>query len=41
MLTAWTIQREGRKLDTGSALFTADGDQLASARARWIEPREQ
>ena len=41
VLTAWTVAREGRKLDTGSALFDADGDLLASSRARWIELREQ
>jgi len=41
VLTAWTIAREGRKLDTGSALFSADGGLLASSRARWIELREQ
>ena len=41
VLTAWTVAREGRKLDTGSALFDADGDLLASARARWIELRDQ
>ena len=40
VLTAWTEGREGRKLDTGSALFTAGGELLAHARARWIELRE-
>ena len=40
VLTAWTVGREGRKLDTGSALFAADGNLLASSRARWIELRE-
>ncbi len=41
ILTAWTVAREGRKLDTGSALFDLDGDLLASSRARWIELRER
>ena len=35
--TAWPIARDGRKLDTGSALHTADGELCAVARARWIE----
>jgi len=37
VLTAWPISRDGRKLNTGSALFTADGELLASARAVWID----
>ncbi len=40
VLTAWTIGREGRKLDTGSALFSDAGELLATARARWIELRQ-
>lgn len=41
VLTAWPIERDGRKLRTGSALFTAAGELLASAQAVWIvvEPR--
>ncbi len=35
--TAWPIARDGRKLDTGSALHTADGELCAVGRARWIE----
>jgi hypothetical protein len=35
--TAWPISRDGRKLDTGSALHTADGELYAVGRARWIE----
>lgn len=37
VVTAWPIARDGRKLDTGSALHTADGELCAVARARWIE----
>jgi hypothetical protein len=37
VLTAWPISRDGRKLHTGSALFTAAGELLAAARAVWIE----
>jgi hypothetical protein len=37
VLIAWPIGRDGRKLQTGSALYTADGELLASARAVWID----
>jgi hypothetical protein len=37
VVIAWPIERDGRKLHTGSALFTASGDLLAAARAVWIE----
>jgi hypothetical protein len=37
VVVAWLIAREGRKLDTGSALADADGRVVAVARARWIE----
>ncbi|MBK5115972.1 MAG: hypothetical protein JJE23_03525 [Thermoleophilia bacterium] len=37
VVTAWPVQREGRKLDTASALFSEDGGLRAVARARWIE----
>lgn len=37
VLQAWTIERDGRKLHTASALFTADGTAAAVARAVWIE----
>lgn len=33
----WPIDRDGRKLQAGSAIFSADGDLLAHARATWIE----
>jgi hypothetical protein len=37
VLTAWPMRRDGRKLYTGSALFTAAGELLGSAEAVWIE----
>ena len=37
VLTAWPARRDGRKLHTGSALFTAAGELLGSAEAVWIE----
>jgi hypothetical protein len=37
VLTAWPTRRDGRKLHTGSALFTAAGELLGSAEAVWIE----
>jgi hypothetical protein len=37
VVTAWPISIDGRKRHSGSALFTADGELLASARALWIE----
>jgi hypothetical protein len=37
----WPIERDGRKLHTGSAILGADGEPLAWARATWIELREQ
>jgi hypothetical protein len=33
----WPISREGRKLHTGAAIYTADGEVCAFARALWIE----
>jgi hypothetical protein len=33
----WPIERDGRKLHAGSAVFSAEGDLLAEARATWIE----
>lgn len=35
----WPIDREGRKFHAGSAVFSADGELLAHARATWIELR--
>ena len=37
VVQAWPISRDGRKLHTASALFTADGRLCAVARAVWIE----
>ena len=37
VVTAWREAVEGRKRNAGSALFTADGQLLATARALWIE----
>jgi hypothetical protein len=41
VLIAWPISRDGRKLQTGSALFTADGELLAVANAVWIDVRDR
>jgi hypothetical protein len=35
----WPIERDGRKLQAGSAIFSAEGEPLARARATWIELR--
>jgi hypothetical protein len=40
VVLAWPIEIDGRKRHSGSALFTADGELLASARALWIELRD-
>jgi len=37
----WPIDREGRKLHAGSAIFDRDGEVIAEARATWIELRDQ
>jgi len=37
VVISWPIEIDGRKRHSGSALFTADGELLASARALWIE----
>jgi hypothetical protein len=37
VITAWPVSREGRKMATGSALYSQNGDLLAVARALWIE----
>jgi hypothetical protein len=39
VLASWPIELEGRKRHTGVALFDEDGEQLARARALWIELR--
>ncbi len=33
----WPISQEGRKLTTGAAIFTDDGNLCARARALWVE----
>jgi hypothetical protein len=40
VVIAWPIAAEGRKRHAGSAVVSADGEVLASARALLIEPRE-
>ncbi len=37
VVQAWPVSRDGRKLNTASALFTAAGELCAVARAVWIE----
>jgi hypothetical protein len=39
VVQAWPVAREGRKLRTASALFSAEGELCATARAVWIELR--
>jgi hypothetical protein len=36
IVTAWPIERSGRKMISGTALFTADGGLLARSRQVWI-----
>ena len=36
IITAWPIEQSGRKRIAGTALFTADGELLASSRQVWI-----
>jgi hypothetical protein len=38
-VVGWPIRSAGRKHEAGTALFGADGDLCAAARAIWIEPR--
>lgn len=38
-VVGWQIASSGRKHEAGTALFGADGERLATARAIWIEPR--
>ena len=39
VVEAWTLERDGRKLHSASALLTAEGETCAVARAVWIEVR--
>jgi hypothetical protein len=41
VVAGWPLARDGRKLDTASALFTSDGELAGFARARWIELRTE
>jgi hypothetical protein len=36
IVTAWPIERSGRKSISGTALFTADGERLARSKQIWI-----
>ncbi|MGH6957607.1 MAG: hypothetical protein ACREEW_13160 [Caulobacteraceae bacterium] len=36
LVTAWPIERSGRKLVSGTALFSAEGELLAASRQIWI-----
>lgn len=42
IVTAWPLEREGRKQFSGTALFTADGELLARTHEVWValRPRE-
>ena len=40
VVVGWPIERDGRKLHAGTALYGASGDVLAVSRQLWIEPRE-
>jgi hypothetical protein len=37
VILSWPVQRDGRKLFTGVAIYGPDGDCCASARATWIQ----
>lgn len=39
IVLAWPLGEEGRKLNAGTALFSAEGELLALARQTWIAPR--
>jgi hypothetical protein len=40
VVVGWRIGSEGRKHEVGTALYDADGNLCARARALWIEPRK-
>jgi hypothetical protein len=40
VVVGWPVERDGRKLHAGTALFGEDGAVLALSRQLWIEPRE-
>jgi hypothetical protein len=39
-VSGWRVGRQGRKVDAGSAIFTADGELVGLARATWIQLAE-
>ena len=39
VVVGWPLGGDGRKLYAGTAIFTADGEPIARARATWIVPR--
>jgi hypothetical protein len=41
VVIAWSISGDGRKHEAGSAVLSAGGDVLASARVLMIEPRQE
>ncbi len=41
VVIGWRIGGEGRVHEAGTALFGADGELCAQARALWIEPRRE
>ena len=40
VVAAWPLEREGRKLFAGTALFDAEGRAVAFSRQLWFAPRE-
>lgn len=40
VVAAWPLEREGRKLHAGTALFDAQGRPLAFSRQLWFAPKE-
>ena len=39
VVAGWPIERDGRKLHAGTALYGEDGAAIAVSRQLWIEPR--
>jgi hypothetical protein len=40
VVVGWPVERDGRKLSAGTALYGEDGAVLALSRQLWIEPKE-
>jgi len=40
VVAGWPLERDGRKLQAGTALFGEGGEVLALSRQLWIQPRE-